>query len=207
MAPISKGAAELARVRMCVRQRIANRSSYPLGPVDDPSFPVAIHEAGHAMAAWLEGSAIDSVKISETERGGVSGRMRLHNAHALTCAILMGGMAAEITVLGYAEKECSSTDLYQARDILRSTCSDDRLIEARLERELNQTIALLKTHRGPLLALTGEIIHKRFLTGGDVSRIITKALAGRSLRASGGVQHRKITCPPGQGARLLEGSR
>jgi hypothetical protein len=168
---------KLARMRMGVRQRMVTGLSLP-DEAHDRFFPTGLHEAGHCVAAaWLEGSEIDSVRISETERGGVSGRMRLHNAHALTCAILMGGMAAEITVLGYAEKECSSTDLYQARDILRSTCSDDRLIEARLERELNQTIALLKTHRGPLLALTREIIHKRFLTGGDVSRIITKALA------------------------------
>jgi ATP-dependent Zn protease len=104
--------------------------------------------------------------------------MRLRNANDLNCAILMAGMAAEVVVLGYSERECGRTDLYQARNILRSNCSDDRLIEARLDRELNQTIALLESHRDVLLALAREIIHKRFLTGGDVSRIITKASAG-----------------------------
>ena len=176
MAPISKGAAELARVRMCVRHRIATRSAYPLGPVDDPSFPVAIHEAGHAMAAWLEGSAIDSVKISETERGGVSGRMRLHNADALNCKILMAGMAAEVVVLGYCEKECASTDLYHASRIARPICSGD--VDAFLDRELNQTIALLQSHRDALLALAGAIINKRYLNGGEVNRVINEVLAG-----------------------------
>jgi hypothetical protein len=165
------------RTRMGVRQRMVTGRSLP--EAHDRFFPTGIHEAGHCCVTMLlEGSQIDSVAIVQTERGGVSGRMRLHNADDLTCAILMGGMAAEITILGFCEKECSSTDLYQARDILRSTCSDDRLIEARLDRELNQTIVLLESRRDALLALAREIIKRRYLSGGDVSRIITKTLVG-----------------------------
>jgi ATP-dependent Zn protease len=180
MMPIYQSAAahrDLARMRMGMRQRMVTGRSLP--EAHDRFFPTGIHEAGHCcVTTLLEGSQIDSVAIVQTERGGVSGRMRLHNADDLTCAILMGGMAAEITILGFCEKECSSTDLYQARDILRSTCSDDRLIEARLDRELNQTIALLESHRDALLALAREIISKRVLNGIEVNHVISKALVG-----------------------------
>jgi ATP-dependent Zn protease len=163
--------------RVCLRQRIATRSAYPLGPVDDPFFPVALHEAGHCVGAFLEQSQIDSVKISKTERGGVSGRMRLHNTDTLNCAILMAGMAAEVVVLGYCEKECASTDLYHASRIASSSiCSGD--VDAFLDRQLRRITALLETHRDALLALTGEIINKRYLNGGEVNRIISEVLAG-----------------------------
>jgi hypothetical protein len=162
---------------MCLRHRIATGSSYPLGPVDDPFFPVAVHEAGHALAARLtEGPTIGSVRISETLRGGVSGRVRFLNADAVNCTILLAGMAAERVVLGFCEKECAWSDLDRARSIARSTtCSD---VEGFLDRALQKTIALIEIHRDALLALAGEITDKRYLSGGEVNRIITKALAG-----------------------------
>jgi hypothetical protein len=94
--------------------------------------------------------------------------------YAVTCAILVAGMAAEVAVLGYAERECAWSDLDRARSIARSTCSDDLLVETFLERELNQTIALLKTHHDALLTLTAEIVDKRYLSGGEVNRVINQ---------------------------------
>jgi hypothetical protein len=172
MAPISKAAAELARTRMAARLRIANGTSNLLA--GDPLFPVAVHESGHAVSGFLERSQIDSMAIFDAQRG----RVRFSDASTVNCTILMSGMAAEIVILGFCERECARTDLRQARDILRSTCWDDRLIEARLDRELHRTIALLVTHRAALLALAAEIISKRNLSGGEVSRIINQVLAG-----------------------------
>jgi hypothetical protein len=151
---------------MAVRQRIATRSAYPLGPVDDP-FPTAVHEGSHCMITFLAGagSQIEYVAISET-----SGRMRLRNADSLNCEILMAGMAGEIVVLGFCEKERASTDLYYARRIARSTCSGD--VEAFLERELNRAIALLQSHRDTLLALAREIMDRRYLSGDEVNEVL-----------------------------------
>jgi hypothetical protein len=166
--------------RMCLRQRIATGSAYPLGQVHDPFFPVAVHEAGHALTGWLEGSPIHSVKISETERGGVSGLVRFLNANTVSCKILLAGLGAELVVIGHAERECAWSDLRRARCIAEATYSD---AEAFLERQLKETTALLESHRDALLELTEEIIKKRHLSGHDVSRIINQVLAGRSLRA------------------------
>jgi hypothetical protein len=81
-------------------------------------------------------------------------------------------------VLGYAERECAWSDLDRARSIARSTCSDDLLVETFLERELNQTIALLKTHRDALLALTAEIVDRRYLSGREVNKVVNEVLVG-----------------------------
>jgi hypothetical protein len=174
MMPIYQSAAayrDLARTRMAVRQRMATGSTYPLGPVEDPLLHVAIHEAGHCVVARLEGSPINSVMINGSERGG--GRMRLHNANDLTCTILLAGMAAERVVLGFAEKECARTDLYHARGLARRICSD---VDAFLDRELDRTIGLLEIHRDALLALAAEIVGRRYLDGGEVNRVLNKAL-------------------------------
>jgi ATP-dependent Zn protease len=158
-----------ARVRMAVRQRIASRSSNLLA--GDPLFPVAVHEAGHCVVARLEGSPINYVMINgRSERGG--GRMRLNSADDLTCKLLLAGLAAEVVVLGYCERECARTDLHQARHIAWSTCSD---VDAFLDRELSRTIALLESHRDALLALAEEIVDKRYLSGHEVSMVIRLA--------------------------------
>jgi hypothetical protein len=177
------GSAHDAKVRrdvlsvMCLRQRIATGSAYPLGPVDDPFFPVALHEAGHALSALLtEGPAVDSIKIFQSERGGVLGRVRFLNADALNCTILLAGMAAERVVLGYAERECAWSDLDRARSIARSTtCSD---VEGFLDHALQKTIALIETHNDALLALTAEIVGRRYLSGREVNKVINEVLAG-----------------------------
>jgi ATP-dependent Zn protease len=172
---------DLARIRMTVRQRMATGSAYPLGPVDDPFFPVAVHEAGHALSALLtEGPTIDSLAIVQTERGGVSGRVRFRNADALTCKILLAGLGAELITIGYAERECAWSDLHRARCIAETIYSD---AEAYLDRQLKEATALLESHRDALLALAREIVNKRYLSGGEVNRIINEVLAGRSLRA------------------------
>jgi hypothetical protein len=188
--------------RMCVRLRIANQSSCSLA--SDKSFPVAAHESGHCVAAWLQGKDFDSVSISETERGGVRGRVRFLSA--VDCTILLAGMAAETILLGYAEEECAWSDLERARRIARSTCSDDRLVEAFLDRKLRETISLLESHRSALLAVTGELIDKRHLSGHEVNDIISNVLAG-TFEGDRRRPKTKSHLPADQGARLLQGSR
>jgi ATP-dependent Zn protease len=180
-APVSKGAAELARARMCARQRMATGSAYPLGPIDDPLLKVAVHEAGHCEIAEQERSQIESVKINGAEIGG--GRMRLRNADDLTCRLLMGGMAAEVVVFGYYEREGARTDLYEARRI--APYSDYVDVDAFLDRELRSAIALLESRRDALLELAGEITDKRQLSGFDVNKILSRPLIAGNR---GGVQ-------------------
>jgi ATP-dependent Zn protease len=168
---------------------------------------VAVHEAGHGVTAWActMVKTIDRIDIDVVDSEDTAGRhehsdLRLTADAALWCDVVikLSGLAAEVMMYGKMKTWTASSDLLQARGLVRqlvargsleppwSTSTEsnilpfDRMYDPPLSDEELRIIGhayrmartVVSTHRERHGRLVGALLYKRQMTSADVQAVL-----------------------------------
>ncbi|WP_043539276.1 AAA family ATPase [Salinarimonas rosea] len=175
---------------------------------------VALHEAGHAVAAALLGYPIDHVSV--VQRQGSAGRMALAASSMPTLAeieaqatIALAGRAVDVVVSG---SPCAgaAADLVIATRLLAASharwglrrtllaCADDEsvarrleydaelrgAVEGDLERLWTTAVSLVEARRPAIDGIADALLERRIIPGAEVPQLI-RSLEARARRRGG----------------------
>lgn len=168
---------------------------------------VAVHEAGHGVTAWActMVKTIDRIDIDVSDNEDTAGRhehsdLRLTADAALWCdtVIKLGGLAAEVMMYGKMKTWTASSDLLQARGLVRQLAARGateppwititgsnmlpfgRMYDPPLSDEELRIIGhayrmarmVVSTHRERHGRLVGALLYKRQMTSADVRAVL-----------------------------------
>jgi len=157
----------------------------------DPVRRTAIHESGHAAAAWLEGLKVENVALKTPETGAPGvllsgpGMDVIERNLAMACAALAGPLAVAIAE-DYSPAFLSEQDVSKKDVKMAGTCvgeafkaslflyDDSELDWARLSKARIKT--MLRQHWATVKAVADALLKPpHALTGAEVTEIIEKA--------------------------------
>ncbi len=167
-----------------ISPELVTETAIPVAKIASDPKRTAVHEAGHAVVAFVLGRAVEDVSIRP--RGRFAGLCRFQKGKGKPTddfvdremQISLAGVAAEMRLLGRADAQGAQSDLWRAMDLATVRSGSKDRAERLVKRSLNKVLLLLdQPGRWPaVLVIMEELIAKETISGRAVRHIVLEAV-------------------------------